>query len=332
MASENKTKVNKSNCLRLLYVKEIIFEHSDEEHLLSTNEIIDMLHNEYHISVTRQTLTADIDMLIDAGYDIECIKSNPNKYHILSREFDIAELRILIDSIESLRSLPVCKAKELTKKLARLGGPSVDLLLETINVESIPRSDNSQIYYIIDAILKAKAEGKQISFKYYEYNTSNKSVLKNNGRDYIVSPYQLVCSNDYYYLLGYSVKHEKTTAFRVDRICGIPEVIDMDSVFEPENINAKEYIRESYHMMSGDEAKVTLRFDSSVIDAMIDRFGQDLDITFLHKKECEARVIVPVNNVFFAWLFGFDGKVMISGPNKVKDQYIRLVSKAMARL
>lgn len=330
MANENKVKSN--NCLRLMYIKEIIFEHTDEDHFLNTSELIEMLRTDYGIAVTRQTLVADIDMLIEAGYDIECVKSNPNKYHILSRDFDIAELRILIDVVESLRSLPVCKAKELTKKLARLGGPSVDILMETINVEAIPRSDNAQIYYIIDAILKAKTSGKQIAFKYYEYNTPTKKVLKNNGRHYSVSPYQLVCSNEYYYLIGHSEKHKKVVAFRVDRICGIPEVINKNAQPEPQDITVEKYVSDSYHMMTGDTTTITLRFDSSITDAIVDQFGQDLDITFFRKNECIAQVDAPINNAFFAWLFGFDGKVMISGPSQVKEQYIRLVSRAMARL
>ena len=123
-----------NNSLRLMYVKEIIFERTDEEHCLNTYEIMDILEKDYKVSVTRQTLAYDIDILIGAGYDIECVQGRPNKYHILSREFDIAELRILIDIVCSMRSLPYCKAKELTKKLARLGGPSFDLLMGTINI------------------------------------------------------------------------------------------------------------------------------------------------------------------------------------------------------
>ena len=321
-----------NNSLRLMYVKEIIFERTDEEHYLNTFEIMDILEKDYKVLVTRQTLAYDIDILISAGYDIECVPGRPNKYHILSREFDIAELRILIDVVCSLRSLPYCKAMDLTKKLARLGGPAVDLLMETINIESIPRTDNTQIYYIIDAVLKAKTTKKQIKFRYYEYSTANKKSLKNGGKKYTVTPYQLVCSNEFYYLIGYSEKHGKTTAFRVDRICGIPELVNKGISDEHEDLDVEKYIGESNHMMSGDTTVVTLRFDSSVMDAIVDRFGQDMDITFARKNECIAQVNVAINNVFFAWLFGFDGKVMISGPNNAKDEFIRLVSRMMARL
>ena len=255
-----------------------------------------------------------------------------NQYHVLSRDFDIAELRILIDVVCSMKSLPHCKAKDLTKKLARLGGPSCDLLMETINIESIPRTDNSQIYYIIDAVLKAKTTNKQIAFKYYEYSTQVKKALKNGGKKYTVSPYQLVCTNEFYYLLGYSEKHKKITAFRVDRICGIPELVNEAGSSEPEEMNVEKYVSESNHMMSGDMVTVTLRFDRSVLDAIVDRFGQEMDLTFSTKNECIAKVDVALNNVFFAWVFGFDGKVMIAGPSNVQDQFIRLVSRMMARL
>ena len=157
-------------------------------------------------------------------------------------------------------------------------------------------------------------------------------MLKNNGKHYTVSPYQLVSSNEYYYLLGHSEKHKKVVAFRVDRICGIPEVINKSAQPEPQDISIEKYVSDSYHMMTGDTTTITLRFESSVTDAIVDQFGQDLDITFFRKNECIAQVDAPINNAFFAWLFGFDGKVMISGPSHVKDQYIRLVSRAMARL
>ena len=330
MEKVRKDRLNSS--LRLMYVKEIIFEHTDEEHFLTISEIMDMLKYDYQMPVTRQTLTDDIDILIEAGYDIECVKGHTNQYHVLSRDFDIAELRILIDVVCSMKSLPHCKAKDLTKKLARLGGPSCDLLMETINIESIPRTDNSQIYYIIDAVLKAKTTNKQIAFKYYEYSTQVKKALKNGGKKYTVSPYQLVCTNEFYYLLGYSEKHKKITAFRVDRICGIPELVNEAGSSEPEEMNVEKYVSESNHMMSGDMVTVTLRFDRSVLDAIVDRFGQEMDLTFSTKNECIAKVDVALNNVFFAWVFGFDGKVMIAGPSNVQDQFIRLVSRMMARL
>ncbi len=327
------TKSNKMiNNLRPMYVKEILFDHTDENHFITVNEILELLESVYGITSTRKTLYEDIDLLLSVGLDIECIKGRMNKYHLLSRDFDIAEIRLLIDSVESLRSLPLCKSRELVKKLSRLGGPSADFLIQTGNAELYPRAENNQIYYIIDSICNAIAARKQIAFKYYEYLTSSNKVLKNNGKEYHVSPYRLVCSNEYYYLLAYSEKHEKITAFRVDRICGIPTQLNDDSVPEPDTLYVDKYIKDSVHMKSGDTEELTLDFDSSVIDAMIDRFGQDMGITFISKSECRAKVSAPINNVFFAWIFGFEGKVRIKGPHDISDRYIRMVSREMARL
>ncbi len=320
------------NNLRPMFVKEILLDHTDENHFITVNEILDFLDAEYCITSTRKTLYEDIDLLLSVGLDIECIKGRQNKYHMLSRDFDIAEIRLLIDSVESLRSLPLCKSRELVRKLSRLGGPSADFLVQTGNSELYPRAENTQIYYIIDSICNAIASRKQIAFKYYEYLTSSNKVLKNNGKEYQVSPYRLVCCNEYYYLLGYSEKHEKITAFRVDRICGIPSQSDTDSVPEPDTLYVDKYIKDSVHMKSGDSEEITLDFDSTVIDAMIDRFGQDMGITFISKTQCRAQVTTPINNVFFAWIFGFEGKVRIKGPKDINERYVRMVSKEMARL
>ncbi|MCR5383143.1 MAG: transcriptional regulator [Saccharofermentans sp.] len=328
----NEKKLKSNNCLRLMYVKEIIFEYTDEEHFISISEISDMLQSNYGISAARQTLYNDIDLLIEAGYDIECVKGQNNMYHVLSREFENAELHILIDAVESMRSLPPGQSKALIRKLSRQGGPSADYLVQNVTCKGIPKADNNQIYYIIDTIHRAIAQNRQIAFKYYEYLTSSKKVLKNNGNKYYVSPYRLVCSNDFYYLLGYSGMHENIITFRVDRICGIPTITEKTSRTEPTGLSSEKTFRESYHMMEGDESVITLEFKSSVTDAMVDRFGHDLNITYINKDTCIAKVTTQVNNVFFAWIFGFEGKVRIKKPSDVLDKYIWMVSREMARL
>lgn len=173
---------------------------------------------------------------------------------------------------------------------------------------------------------------KQITFKYYDYLTSSNKALKNKGHAYQVSPYRLACCNDFYYLIGFSEKHKKVTAFRVDRIYGIPTVTEMDNLPEPEGFYADDYIKESIHMKRDEIKEIILEFDVSVIDAITDRFGEDLNVSFVNKSDCRATVTTPINNIFFAWIFGFEGKVQIKGPSNIRDRYIRMVSKEMARL
>lgn len=321
-----------NNILRALCVKDILYKYTDEDHYLTVSEILGMLKLNYGITSIRQTIYDDIDMFVKSGYDIECVKGRKNKYHVLSREFDIAELRVLIDAVESLQSIPSCQAKNLIKKLADLGGPSADYLMETVDVDGRPRADNSKFNYIIDTIHHAIADKRQIAFKYFEYLSSTEKALKNNGKKYEVSPYRLVCCNDYYYLLGLSHDRMKVTAFRVDRISGIPTILDRTCIPEPKDLYINKYIRESFHMKSGEPASITLQFDSDVMDAMVDRFGQEMDITFIGKDICNAKVDIQVNNVFFAWIFGFEGKVQIKSPSNIRMAYVRMVSKEMARL
>jgi len=325
-------KVN--NNLRPMYVKEIIFEHTDETHYISVGEIIKILETSYGVTACRQTIYDDIEMLINAGFDIEDVngKNNRHQYHVLSREFDAVELRIVIDAIGSLMFLPLSKSNSLIKKISRLAGPSADYLMKTTIIDDRPRTDNSQIYYIIDTLSSAIAQKKQVLFKYYEYLTSSKKVIKKKSEQFQVSPYRLVCCSDYYYLIGYSEQHEKITAFRVDCISGIPMIAKRNIVAEPEDLYSEKYIRESSSDKTPETTEVTLEFDSCYIDAMINRFGQNMDISYIRKTSCLAKVHVHVDNAFFAWIFGFDGKVTICGSREVREQYVRMVSKAMARL
>lgn len=329
----NEKKLNLNN-LRPMLVKEILSEHTDEDHFITVNDIIDILSSDYGINTTRKTVYEDIDMLLESGFDIECVKGlkNTNMYHILTRAFDLVELRVLIDAVESLRFLPLSKSKSLVKKLTRLAGPSSDYLINSGNAALHPRTENNQIYYIIDTINKAMLDHKQIAFRYYEYLTSSKKALKNDGKAYTVSPYRLTCCNDFYYLIGFSEKHMKVTAFRVDRICSTPTITEISCVPEPNDLYVESYIRESFHMMSGETEEIFLEFDSSVIDAMADRFGHEMDITSISKTTCRALVNAQPNNVFFSWIFGFEGKVRIKAPTSIQNQYIKMVSKEMARL
>lgn len=197
---------------------------------------------------------------------------------------------------------------------------------------SEPKTSNKKVFYIIDEIFKAIADKKQISFKYYDYLTSSGKRMKNNGREYKLSPYKLMCSNDFYYVIGYSEKHEKITAFRIDHISEIPKTLNKKCIPEPEELYTDKYTKEGMHMMTGDDAEVVLECDESVIGNLVDHFGQDLEITCIKRSTYKAKVKVQLNNVFFAWLFGFDGKVRLAGSREVQEQYVRRVSKEMARL
>lgn len=324
--------VKTNNNLRIMFVRDILFELTDETHLITVNEIMDILKERYDITATRQTIYDDIELLIASGLDIECVKARQNKYRVLSRDFDIAELLLLRDMVKYVKSISEQQTESLVRKICNLAGPSADLLLNNACIENVPKTSNKKVFYIIDEIFKAIADKKQISFKYYDYLTSTDKRMKNNGREYRLSPYKLMCSNDFYYVIGYSEKHEKITAFRIDHISEIPKTINKQCIPEPDYLYTDKYTKEGMHMMTGDDAEVVLECDESVIGNLVDHFGQDLEITCIKRSTYKAKVKVQLNNVFFAWLFGFDGKVRLAGSREVQEQYVRRVSKEMARL
>ncbi|MCR5593341.1 MAG: WYL domain-containing protein, partial [Saccharofermentans sp.] len=195
------------------------------------------------------------------------------------------------------------------------------------------KTDNNKVVYIVSAINDGMSKKRQIMFKYAERLSSGELQPKNNGSDYYVSPYRLCWKGDTYYLIGYSEKHKRIVTFRVDRICDIPLVIKQDIVPEPEDFQVNDYLNDSFRM-SGDEASVEIVFSKGfgIMDNIIDRFGDDFSILSEDEDVCHAVINTSINNAFFAWVFGFGGKVKIKGPHDVLYKYIRMVAAEMARL
>ncbi len=331
--SEN-SRLSFNKVLRPMLIKDILYDYTDENHFLTSIEIVELMKEKYDILTTRQTVYADIGCLIDAGYDIECVKRSQNQYHVVSRLFELAELKMLIDAVESSKSLTNVKSRSFAKKIASLASEyQADYLIPVNESHSKNKTDNNKVVYIVSAINDGMSKKRQIMFKYAERLSSGELQPKNNGSDYYVSPYRLCWKGDTYYLIGYSEKHKRIVTFRVDRICDIPLVIKQDIIPEPEDFQVNDYLNDSFRM-SGDEASVEIVFSQGVgiMDNIIDRFGDDFSILSEDEDMCHAVINTPVNNAFFAWVFGFGGKVKIKGPHDVLYRYIRMVAAEMARL
>ena len=225
---------------RILYLKKILEERTDEENPLSTTQLINILNDEYGISAHRTTITKDIAALQEFGIDIVIIHSTQSKYFVASRKFELPELKLLIDAVESSRFITNKKSDALIEKIHTLTSPGFAAKLKRNNyVVNRIKPDNEQIYYITDVINDAINAGKQISFQYYDYTGLKKKVLKNKGEVYKLSPYKLLWNGDYYYVIGYSEKKNKVICFRVDRIAGTPEMLDKDIIPMPEDFLKK---------------------------------------------------------------------------------------------
>jgi predicted DNA-binding transcriptional regulator YafY len=318
---------------RILYLLRILEQYTDEEHPLTTKQLIDKLQDEYGISAHRTTLTKDIAALQEFGVDIVTVHSTQSKYFIGSRKFELPELKLLIDAVESSRFITAKKSESLIRKIHTLTSQGqVSKLRRNNYVVDRIKPDNEQIYYIVDTINDAINEGKQISFQYYDYSGLKKKVLKNKGEIYKLSPYKLIWSGDYYYVIGYSEKKGKVINFRVDRIAAAPTILSENAIPVPKDFDLENFTKEVFFMFSGDEVEVDLQCDNSLMKTMIDRFGENVKTLAYDMTSFRLITEVSASPTFFGWVFGFDGKVKILGPKNVKEQYYKMISEAMNSL
>ena len=318
---------------RILYLLKILLQYTDEDHMLTTNQLIEMLKEKYGISVHRVTLAKDIAALQEFGIDIVVVHSTQSKYFVASRMFELPELKLLIDAVQSSKFITNKKSQALIEKIQRMtsAGQAVKLKRNNYVVNRI-KSDNEQIYYIIDAINEAINTNRQIAFQYYEYSGLKKKRLRNNGEVYRLSPYYMVWNDDCYYLLGYSEKHEKIITFRVDRIACKPEILKIESLPEPEGFDLAEFTKSVFFMYDGEKVLVDLRCDNSLMKTIVDRFGEDVTTLAYDMTSFRVKTEVAVSPTFFGWVFGFGGKVQILGPEKLKEEYRQMLVQANTEL
>ena len=314
--------------LRPLYLAKILYEQTDEEHYLTTVQLINILEEKYGISAHRQTIKSEIELLRKFGIEIEEVKSVQNRYNICSREFENSELKLLIDAVESAKFITARKSKELVAKLSSLAGDyGAEKLKRNVCCEGRIKSDNERIYIIVDTINEAINEGKKISFPYFQYIVKKQHQLKHDGEAYVLSPLHLVWNGDFYYLVG--VAEDNTIRnFRVDRIAKCPTILEENSSQAPEDFNIDDYINTTFRMFNAEHTDVELLCDNDVIDSIIDRFGENIKITEAATENFKITVNVATSHIFYSWIFGFGGKVIILGPDAVREEYVSMLDKA----
>jgi len=316
--------------LRLLYIYKLLLEETDENHTLSTAQLQKALRERWGMEAHRITVGDDIQLLQMMGVEIGKIESTQNKYWMMSRPLEHAELKVLTDAVASSKVITKKKSKELMERLASLGSPyKKDELVRNISPEERIKAKNESILYNVDAINDAINEGRKVSFKYFRYGANKRKQLRNGGDPYIFSPWALVWNGDYYYAVGWSDKHGGIGSFRVDRMSSVPEMLSEAAEPMPKKFRVSDYIRSNYHMSGGGARQVDLLCAEDTMDTIIDRFGYDVDTELQDDGSFIAHVEVAVNNVFFGWIFGFGGKVKIAGPEDVTDQYQAMVKRAV---
>ena len=319
--------------LRPLYLVRILRERTDEDNSLSTSQLCTILKNEYGIETHRTTIKSDIEMLQAAGCGIQAVRSTQNLYNYVDREFDIAELKLLIDAVESSKFITSTKSEQLVSKLTAMAGVNKARdLKRNLVVDGRYKLENEKIFYIVDAINNAINQKKKVRFQKIEYNVKKERVLHHGGEKYTFSPYSLVWDGDFYYVVGYSEKYHTIGSHRVDRIAEPPEILEDASVPMPVGFDINKFINTMFRMYNAPRIEVELLCDNSVMDAIIDKFGPSVHTYAGDLQNFRVIEEVAVGTVFFNWIFGFEGKVKIKGPESVKQQYREMVEKAATRL
>ncbi len=315
--------------LRPLYLGKILYELTDEENYLTTAQLIQILEDQYGIKTHRQTIKSEIELLQRFGMDIRETKSTQNRYNLASRLFDFAELKLLIDAVESSKFITVEKCTSLVSKLASLAGAKrAAELKRNVRVEGENKPENESVYHIVDIINNAINAGRKISFQYFQYNVRKEHKLIRNGEPFILTPLHLVWNGDYYYVVGVFDYKQEIGSFRVDRIAQCPVILDDPALAPPADFDINEYLNTAFRMYNSDQCNVELICDNSVMDSIIDRFGADVTTYANDMTSFRAIVHVATSHIFYSWVFSFGGLVRIKGPVEVKNAYAEMVKVA----
>ena len=326
MAKERKGENQK---LKMLYLVKIFSEETDDHHYLTMPEIIQKLAA-YGVNVDRQTLYQDFDVLRDFGVDIIAEHEGRSHYYYLgSRDFELPELKLLVDSVQSARFITDKKSSQLIKKLESLVSKyEGSKLHRQVVIAGRVKTMNESIYYNVDKIHEAIASDKQIRFKYFQWNLKKEMELRYDGKWYQASPWSLMWDDEKYYLMVYDSKYGNITHYRVDKMLDI-EILDekREGRKEFEAINIPHYSNMVFGMFSGEEKKVTLEAENGLISVMIDRFGKDIIVAPVDDEHFQVTVSVAVSNHFFGWIMSLDGHMKVVAPDSVVKQMKDAISR-----
>lgn len=317
--------------LRILYLYQILMRHSDVDHPISTKELMNMMETYHQIKLHRTTIPKYIELLNTSGFEVMEIRSREKKYYLNDRLFELPEVKLLIDAVQSSKFISAHKSQELISKLMALTSKAnADKLKSNLYIADRVKSDNEKGYYIVEAINDAINDGKQISFLYTDYNVRKERVLKNNGEPYIISPYALVWDGDFYYVIGLNHARDQINTFRVDRIYKQPDILEDAATPAPESLNLAEYSREIFRMYDTEKAvEVTLLCENGLMKHLIDHFGLETETEIADDMHFRARVRVCPSPTFYRWVFGWCGRMKIESPENVLEEYRIMARKAL---
>ena len=303
--------------LKLFYLRDFLLRSSDEEHRLTIRDMIAHLAS-HDISAERKSLYSDLNLLQEYGMDIV---RTPKGYYVGSRGFELPELKLLVDSVQSSKFITHKKTASLIKKIETLASVhSAQLLHRQVFVKNRIKTMNESIYYNVDEIHNGISKNRKIRFLYFEYNVAKERQYRHGGAYYVVSPFAMTWDDENYYLVAYDSEAGIIKHYRVDKmekISTLDEERDGQEVYQA--LDMAVYTRKTFGMFTGEEIKVQMRFENHLVGAVLDRLGSEVFIVPDGPAHFTVRTDVVVSPQFFAWVLGFGSQAQIVGPAHVVD-------------
>lgn len=313
--------------IKLLVLCDLLCRYTDENHALNTDEIITLLA-EKNIAVSRKILLNDIALLNEYGYEVLSYKKRYHYYYVVNRHFDSAEIAFLADAVQASK-LSATQKQTLTNKLmTTMGDFQATELTAAARFGTIPKRNNRHIIYTIDTLKQAIANNKKVSFQYYSLDYKKNKVYRKDGKRYVVNPLVVVWNKDNYYLVCYYDKHEDTVIYRIDRMEDAKEeATERTYIKEFDKFDIEQYRQRVFSMFGGEEQEVDLQFDSTMLDDVFDKFGEEVNIVKVDENTYRLKVPIQVSKTFFVWVVGTQGKMRILAPQTVYNQFNVFVRK-----
>lgn len=304
--------------LKILYLMKILYEMTDETHSITLNQIVEEL-KKYDVTAERKSIYSDIEYLRTYGIDIQGTQRDRAYYYqVVNRDFELVELKMLVDAVSAARFITKKESDNLIKKLEQFASKyEADQLQRQVNVNGRVKSQNKRVFYSVDAIHDAINSNQQITFQYFSWNVKKEMELRHDGKIYHVSPWALCWDDEKYYLIGYDSDENRIKHFRVDKMTNTkiaPEKRVGKQEFD--KLNMSDYVNRMFGMFDGEVEKVELRCPDSMANVIIDRFGTDIQIIREKDGYFTAKVNVAVTDLFIGWVMALKG-VRIVGPDNV---------------
>ena len=313
-------KVASEEKMKILYLMKILTEETDQQHILNAAQLCGRIKAAYNLSYERKTIYTDIKRLQAYGLKIAQTKGRSCGYYVQERDFDLPELKLLVDAVQSSKFITKERSEKLISKLEHLTShENAKQLQRQVFIYNRIKADNDAIFTNVDLIHAAIRDNRQISFKYCEWDVKKELVRRRDGEDYIVSPWALTWDDENYYLVGFE---DKIKHYRVDKMQEIT-IIEEARLGQEQftDFDLAAFAKKTFGMYGGEDRKVTLEGDKRMVGVVIDRFGTDVILNPRGEEKFRAYVTAAVSPQFFGWLAGLGNGIRIQSPEDIREEY-----------